>query len=371
MGEPRAAARPRRRTPTPAGSSGPGASSPAVSTRRCGRSPSVGGTPYTVARGEGAYVWDVEGRRYVDLVQSYGAVLLGHAHPVGHRGRDPAAARWARPSARRPRARCSWPRGSWRRCPGCEQVRLVSSGTEAAMSAIRVARGFTGRDRVVKFDGCYHGHADMLLAGGGSGVATLGLPGLGRRARRGRGRHPRGALQRGARARRARGLRDRRAGRGQHGRSWLRRRASSTGCAAPATTAGALLVFDEVITGFRLGPAGPRARFGVTPDLWCFGKVIGGGLPVGAFGGRARGAGRAGPDGARLPGGHAVGEPARHRRRPGRARGGRGRRVRRSSSARAARLAAGLEDAIAGAGLAVSGPAWSDRSSGCSSRPAR
>ena len=138
---------------------------------------SVGGTPYTVVSGEGPYVVDVEGTRYLDLVQSYGAVLLGHAHPGRHRGDRRRGAHAARPSARRPRARCSSPRRSATRVPGCEQVRLVSSGTEAAMSAVRLARGATGRDRVVKFDGCYHGHSDGLLAGGGSGVATLGLPG--------------------------------------------------------------------------------------------------------------------------------------------------------------------------------------------------
>ena len=133
------------------------------------------------------------------------------------------------------------------------------------MSAVRVARGVTGRDRVVKFAGCYHGHADGLLAGGGSGVATLGPARLGRRAGRGGGRHRGGALQRGARARRVGGLRDRRAGGGQHepgapGRGVL---GGAAGRACDAV--GALLVFDEVITGFRLGPGGAAARYGVTP----------------------------------------------------------------------------------------------------------
>ena len=173
------------------------------------------------------------------------------------------------------------------RVPGCEQVRLVSSGTEAAMSAVRLARGVTGRDRIVKFDGCYHGHSDGLLAGGGSGVATLGLPGLGRRAGGRRGRHRGRALQRRAGARRPRGLRHRRAGGGQHEPGGAGARASSRACAPACDAAGALLIFDEVITGFRLGPGrGHRRGPGCTPDLWCFGKVIGGGLPVGAFGGR-------------------------------------------------------------------------------------
>src|ERR1700722_18800769 len=137
---------------------------------------SVGGTPYTVARGDGPYVWDVEGRRYIDMVQSYGAVLLGHAHSVITAAIVRAAALGTTFGAPTP-GEVLLAETICDRVEGCEQVRLVSSGTEAAMSAIRLARGFTGRDRVVKFDGCYHGHSDMLLAGGGSGVAALGLPG--------------------------------------------------------------------------------------------------------------------------------------------------------------------------------------------------
>src|SRR6266699_6521588 len=136
---------------------------------------SVGGHPYFVARAEGAYVWDVEGRRYVDYVQSYGASILGHAHPAIVDAVQRAAGRGTSYGAPT--------EGEVRmaevvrdRVPGCELLRLTSSGTEAAMSAVRVARGATGRARVVKFAGCYHGHSDSLLAGGGSGVATLGLP---------------------------------------------------------------------------------------------------------------------------------------------------------------------------------------------------
>ena len=168
---------------------------------------------------------------------------------------------------------------------GCDQVRLVSSGTEAAMSAVRVAWGFTGRDRVVKFDGCYHGHSDTLLAGGGSGVAALGLPGS--------AGVPVSAVADTVvvpynvvpevDVRVACVI--------------VEPAAANMGVVAPAPgfleglrtacdEVGALLVFDEVITGFRVGPGGMSARSGVTPDLWCFGKVMGGGLPVGAFGGR-------------------------------------------------------------------------------------
>ena len=137
---------------------------------------SVGGTPYTVVAGDGPYVVDAEGNRFVDLVQSYGAVLLGHAHPVVTGAVAEAAARGTTFGAPTP-GEVLLAEAVCERVPGCEQVRLVSSGTEAAMSAVRLARGATGRDRVVKFDGCYHGHSDGLLAGGGSGVAMLGLPG--------------------------------------------------------------------------------------------------------------------------------------------------------------------------------------------------
>jgi glutamate-1-semialdehyde 2,1-aminomutase len=244
---------------------------------------SVGGSPYTVVSGEGPYVTDAEGTRYIDLVQSYGAVLLGHAHPAVTSAVTAAAARGTTFGAPTPgevllaEAICA-------RMPGCEQVRLVSSGTEAAMSAVRLARGVTGRDRVVKFDGCYHGHSDGLLAGGGSGVAMLGLPGS-------------AGVSAGAVADTevvpynvVPALDERVAC------VIVEPVAANMNLVAPAPgfleglraacdAAGALLIFDEVITGFRLGPDGATGWTGVRPDLWCFGKVIGGGLPVGAFGG--------------------------------------------------------------------------------------
>jgi glutamate-1-semialdehyde 2,1-aminomutase len=244
---------------------------------------SVGGTPYTVVSGEGAYVTDAEGTRYIDLVQSYGAVLLGHGHPAVTSAVAAAASRGTTFGAPTPgevllaEAICG-------RMPGCEQVRLVSSGTEAAMSAVRLARGVTGRDRVVKFDGCYHGHSDGLLAGGGSGVAMLGLPGS-------------AGVSAGAVAdtevvpynvvpvldeRVACVIVEPVAANMNlvtPGPGFLE------GLRAACDEAGALLIFDEVITGFRLGPDGATGWSGVRPDLWCFGKVIGGGLPVGAFGG--------------------------------------------------------------------------------------
>jgi glutamate-1-semialdehyde 2,1-aminomutase len=245
---------------------------------------SVGGTPYTVVSGDGAYVVDAEGHRLIDLVQSYGAVLLGHAHPVVTEAVSAAAARGTTFGAPTP-GEVLLAEAIRARVPGCEQVRLVSSGTEAAMSAVRLARGVTGRDRIVKFDGCYHGHSDGLLAGGGSGVATLGLPGS--------AGVPAGAVADTVVA-------------PYNVVPELDERvacvivepvAANMNLVAPAPgfleglraacdAAGTLLIFDEVISGFRLGPDGATGWSGVTPDLWCFGKVIGGGLPVGAFGGR-------------------------------------------------------------------------------------
>jgi len=313
----------------------------------------VGGTPYTVARGEGPYVWDVEGRRYIDMVQSYGALLLGHAHPAVTAALTRAAGRGTTYGAPTPgevllaEAICG-------RVAGCEQVRLVSSGTEAAMSALRVARGFTGRDRVVKFDGCYHGHSDTLLAGGGSGVATLGLPGsagvpasavadtmvVPYNVVPDLDTHVACVIVEPA--------------------------AANMGVVAPAPgfleglrqacdDAGALLVFDEVITGFRVGRGGMSERSGVTPDLWCFGKVMGGGLPVGAFGGRRDVLSVLAPEGPVYQAGTLAGNPLATAA---------GLAVLETVSLadydtlcqRAGRLAQGLDAAISGAGIPVQVP---------------
>jgi glutamate-1-semialdehyde 2,1-aminomutase len=244
----------------------------------------VGGEPVTVVRGAGPYVWDVAGQRYLDLVQSYGAVLLGHAHPAVTEAVARAAEAGTTFGATTP-GEVLLAEAICERVPGCEQVRLVSSGTEAVMSALRVARGFTGRSRIVKFDGCYHGHADAVLAGGGSGVATLGLPGS--------AGVPAGAVADTIVApyNQVPELDE------QVACVVVEPIAANMGLvpAVPGFLAGlrracdevgALLVFDEVITGFRVDLGGVAAVTGVRPDLWCFGKVIGGGLPVGAFGGR-------------------------------------------------------------------------------------
>jgi len=245
---------------------------------------SVGGTPYFVTRAEGPYVWDAEGRRYIDLVQSYGAVIAGHAHPAIVEAIERAAkdgTSFGAPTERE----VLLAEAIAQRVPSVELVRFVSSGTEATMSAIRVARGFTGRDTVVKFAGNYHGHGDLLLADSGSGVAALGLPGS-------------GGVTDGA-VRDTRVVPYNEVPRLDDGTACVivEPIAANMGLVAPVPgfleglraecdRVGALLVFDEVITGFRVGPGGAQERYGVRPDLTCFGKVIGGGLPVGAYGGR-------------------------------------------------------------------------------------
>jgi glutamate-1-semialdehyde 2,1-aminomutase len=267
----------------------------------------VGGTPYFVARAEGAYVWDVEGRRYTDYVQSWGASILGHAHPAVVEAVQRAAAdgtSFGAPTERE----VLLAEAIRARVPSCQRVRLVSSGTEAAMSAVRVARGFTGRDRVVLFEGCYHGHADTLLAAGGSGLATLGLPAS-------------AGVPAAAVADTVVVPYNRVPEVGDDVACVLVEPvAANMGLVAPAPgfldglraacdRAGALLVFDEVITGFRIGAGGAQGALGVTPDLTCFGKVIGGGLPLAAFGGRADVMGVLAPDGPVYQAGTLSGNP--------------------------------------------------------------
>jgi glutamate-1-semialdehyde 2,1-aminomutase len=243
-----------------------------------------GGTPYFVARGEGAHVFDVEGRRYLDYVQSYGASILGHAHPKVVEAARRAVGRGTTFGAPTP-GEVELAEEICSRVEGCEEVRLVSSGTEAAMSAARLARGATGRDRVVVFAGCYHGHSDALLAGGGSGMATLGVPasaGVAKSAVADTLVVPYNQVPEVA---------------NDVAAVIVEPVAANMGLVPPApgflaglreacTKVGAVLIFDEVITGFRVGRGGASALFGVQPDLWCFGKVMGGGFPLAGFGGR-------------------------------------------------------------------------------------
>ena len=246
---------------------------------------SVGGTPYFVASASGPYVTDAEGRRYIDFVQSYGAIIAGHAHPAITEAVAKAAAQGTSYGAPTEREVALAERIA-NAAPGVEQVRLVSSGTEATMTAVRLARGFTGRPQIVKFAGCYHGHADALLAEGGSGVATLGLSGSA-------GVPPSAVADTIVAPYNVVPELD-----GQVAAVVVEPVAANMGLVPPApgflaglrqacTEAGTLLIFDEVITGFRLGPGGAAERFGVTPDISCFGKVIGGGLPIGALGARS------------------------------------------------------------------------------------
>jgi len=244
----------------------------------------VGGTPYIVDRAEGAHIWDVEGRRYIDLVQSYGAIILGHAHPAVTAAVSAAAANGTSYGAPTP-GEMLLAEAMTERVASCDMVRLMNSGTEATSTAVRLARGYTGRDLLVIFHGNFHGATDALLAAGGSGVATLGLPGTAgvpASAVANTMVVPYNAVP---------DLDERVAA------VIVEPVAANMGVVAPAPgflqglreacdRVGALLVFDEVITGFRLGHGGAQAHFGVTPDLTTFGKVIGGGLPIGSVGGR-------------------------------------------------------------------------------------
>jgi glutamate-1-semialdehyde 2,1-aminomutase len=244
---------------------------------------SVGGVPYTVASGRGAYVTDVDGTTYLDYVQSYGASLLGHAHPLVVDAIREAAGKGSTFGAPTP-GEVLLAEAMVERVPGLEQVRLVSSGTEAVMSAVRLARGYTKRDKIVKFDGCYHGHSDALLVAGGSGVAQMGLPGS-------------AGVTEGAIADTIVAPYNEVPTLDESIAAVLVEPVAANmnlvaprpgfleGLRAECDRVGALLIFDEVITGFRLSQGGAEEFFSVTPDLWCFGKVIGGGLPVGAFGG--------------------------------------------------------------------------------------
>lgn len=252
----------------------------------------VGGTPVSMRRGKGARVWDVDGNGYVDYVGSYGPLILGHAAPAVVEAVQRAAADGTTFGATVP-AEVALAERLCAAVPSLEQVRFVSSGTEATMSALRVARGATGRDKFIKFAGCYHGHADPYLVDEtGSGLATLGIAGS--------AGVPEGAVRTTLTA----PYNDARAvealleeNKGEVAAIIVEPVACNMGLVRPhpdflprlralCDAHDVLLIFDEVITGFRLALGGAQAHFDVRPDLSCFGKIVGGGLPVGAYGGR-------------------------------------------------------------------------------------
>jgi glutamate-1-semialdehyde 2,1-aminomutase len=248
--------------------------------------------PLVLERGEGPYVWDADGRRYIDFVGAWGPAILGHGHPAVMRAIVTATANGLALGATNP---LEIELGETIRSamPSMERLRFTSSGTEAVMSALRVARAATGRDLVVKFAGAYHGHADALLVEAGSGLATLAIAGSAGVPNAVAATTIVLPFNDVAAIRRAF---DEHAGR--IAAAIVEPVIANSGVIAPArgylehlreiTRAdGALLVFDEVITGFRLGPGGAQERFGIRPDLTTLGKIIGGGMPIGAYGGRA------------------------------------------------------------------------------------
>ena len=251
---------------------------------------SVGGEPFFVERADGAFLYDVDGNRYVDYVGSWGPMIVGHNHPRVREAVADAIGKGLSYGAPCP-AEVTMAETITRLVPSCEMVRMVNSGTEATLSAIRLARGATGRQRIVKFEGCYHGHGDSFLVKAGSGMLTLGVPtspgvpaGLSELTSTISYNDFEGATR----------LFDEIGG--EVAAVIIEPVVGNANCLPPregylqhlrdlCTRHGALLIFDEVMTGFRVAPGGAQARYGITPDLSTFGKIIGGGMPVGAYGG--------------------------------------------------------------------------------------
>jgi glutamate-1-semialdehyde 2,1-aminomutase len=319
---------------------------------------SVGGEPFFVQRADGPYLYDVDGNRYIDYVGSWGPMIVGHNHPAVRQ-----AVKRANDNGLSFGAPCEaevvMAETLTRLVPSCEMVRMVNSGTEATLSAIRLARGATGRSRIVKFEGCYHGHGDSFLVKAGSGMLTLGVPtspgvpaGLSELTLTlpyndfdaatalfaEQGEHIAGLI--------------------------IEPVVGNANCIPPregylqhlralCTQYGTLLIFDEVMTGFRVALGGAQAHYGITPDLTTFGKIIGGGMPVGAYGGRRELMSQIAPAGPIYQAGTLSGNPVAMAaglamlelvQEPG---------FHDRLSAASARLCAGLEDAAAAAGVAV------------------
>jgi len=319
---------------------------------------SVGGEPFFVERADGPYLYDVDGNRYIDYVGSWGPMIVGHNHSAVRQAVKHAinnGLSFGAPCA----AEVTMAETLTRLVPSCEMVRMVNSGTEATLSAIRLARGATGRSRIVKFEGCYHGHGDSFLVKAGSGMLTLGVPtspgvpaGLSELTLTlpyndfdaatalfaEQGEHIAGLI--------------------------IEPVVGNANCIPPrdgylqhlralCTQYGTVLIFDEVMTGFRVALGGAQAHYGITPDLTTFGKIIGGGMPVGAYGGRADLMAQIAPSGPIYQAGTLSGNPVAMAaglamlelvQEPG---------FHDRLSAASARLCAGLEAAAAEAGVAV------------------
>lgn len=274
----------------------------------------VGGYPLVIDRGKGSYIVDSDGRRYIDFVGSWGPLILGHAHPkIVQAVRRSTVKGFTFGAPTEGEVRLA--EKVTRLMPSIEMLRMVSSGTEATMTAIRLARAFTGRSKIIKFDGCYHGHSDGLLVKAGSGIATLGLP------------DSPGVPKSFARETLTAKYNDIISLQkifAKHGNSVaaviVEPVCGNMGVIAPmpgflkalseiTRKHGALLIFDEVITGFRLGFGGAQKMFGISPDLTCLGKILGGGLPLAAFGGKRRIMGMLAPAGPVYQAGTLSGNP--------------------------------------------------------------
>ncbi|UKE51555.1 glutamate-1-semialdehyde 2,1-aminomutase [Xanthomonas translucens] len=319
---------------------------------------SVGGEPFFVQRADGPYLYDVDGNRYIDYVGSWGPMIAGHNHPAVREAVQRAIGEglsFGAPCA----AEVTMAETITRLVPSCEMVRMVNSGTEATLSAVRLARGATGRSRIVKFEGCYHGHGDSFLVKAGSGMLTLGVPtspgvpaGLSELTATLSYNDVDGATA----------LFD--AIGSEIAAVIIEPVVGNANCIAPregylqhlralCTRHGTLLIFDEVMTGFRVALGGAQAHYGVVPDLTTFGKIIGGGMPVGAYGGRAELMRQIAPSGPIYQAGTLSGNPVAMAaglamlelvQAPG---------FHQRLDAAAAALCTGLEQAAAAAGVAV------------------
>lgn len=275
---------------------------------------SVGGEPVFIKRAKGAYLWDADDKQYIDYVGSWGPMILGHAHPEVVEAVQEAAANglsFGAPTE----SETVLARKICELIPSIDKVRMVSSGTEATMSALRLARGFTGRDKIVKFEGCYHGHSDSLLVKAGSGALTFGVP---------TSPGVPAALAEQTLTLQFNNLQQVEELFSQVGEEIAAviiepvagnmnlitpKPGFLEGLRSVCDKYGSVLIFDEVMTGFRVGLQGAQGVYGITPDLTCFGKVIGGGMPVGAFGGKAEIMDYISPDGPVYQAGTLSGNP--------------------------------------------------------------